>query len=296
VDPGSEKEFPESIHKVLDSEVKTMWKRQAPLYLVLLALVLSPFLLGAGCGDSDPTGLDGDGDGDGPPPPTAGITFAEQVACAAECMEDYGTVLDVLIHVLKKVDEPLSHSLPPGIWLDTALLEFGSDLHLDTSPGIDGILEGRVREPPANPGACKDGMQQHDVCIFEWDMTVPLTPDDTIAKGTYSAVDMGITGPPLNSTATRYVIVDRNTELFASDDCYVEITGFDMYWHLPLDDNYSFMLNFTVHYSEGTDTSTLNGSVIGSGDPNVTLTFTSGTQTYDCTFNLDTYALSCPSS
>jgi hypothetical protein len=185
------------------------------------------------------------------------------------------------------------------VWLDTTNLEFGSDLDLDDSPGTEVNLKGRIREPPANPGACNDGMQQHDICIFEWDVTkiidIEPTVYDTIAKGSYSAIDMGITGPPLNSTATRYVIVDRNTELVSSDDCYVVISGFDMYWHLPLDDNYSFMLNFAIHYSEGSDTSTLNGSLIGSGDSNATLTFSSRSQTYDCTLNLDTYALSCPS-
>lgn len=256
-----------------------MWNRTALILLVSLV-----YLAGIAC-DSNT--------GDPTDPGTAGAIFDETLACTGDCLEDFGAVMDVLIHVLKKVDEPAT-SLPPGIAFNTdSVTTFESDLHLDTSPGVDGRLRGRVAPPPSDPTACSDGMQQGDVCIFRWVVTEGASGPDTIAKGNFSAVDLGITGPPLNTTATRFTIVDSNAVLMASDDCAMTVTAFEMMWHLPMDDLYSFYLDFSVIYSSGSDLGTMNGSLIAGGGSEATLTLTSGTRTQDCTVDIRTFEMSC---
>jgi hypothetical protein len=222
------------------------------------------------------------------------VRFKEQLQCAQDALFEFNGYLDILIHLLKEVDDPAAYMLPQGIGLnwETGVTndygEIGAELDL-YQDGKLRSLDGIVR-PKEN---CEDGMQEGDACVFEWSV-VEVGSLAEVALGTMSGVDLGITGPPLNTTATRYTIVDRNPKITYSDACNIEITLFNMMWHLPLDDMYSFAMDFIVAYSAAGDTSRMTGSIIWgttTGDPVVT--FTSADETLDCAFDLDTLSFSC---
>ncbi len=271
-----------------------MWKRLAPVILPLVGVGLTPFLIGAGCGKDAVTEPENGTDTD----PISAITFDEQLACAVDCLSDYREAWEALMHVLKKVDNP-SYVLPSGIIvaLDTLYLDFSADLDLDGNGERDARLNGAIRPPPSNRGACSDGMHEHDVCVFEW-MVTDLATLDSIAFGTNSAVHLGYRLPPDPRPAHRYTIVDRETHVVESSECGLVIRGFDMM--LALSDNQasSFYLDFLSHYAEGDDSNDLEGWFAwssGSDDPNAALVqLTVDSQTYDCTFHLDSFGVTCP--
>ena len=128
-----------------------MWRRYAPVVLILCVLVSVPFLEGANCGDGTNGVLD-------PEDETLSITFDEQLACAQDCFDDFGQVFNVLMHVLREVNDPHGYHVPMGIGvdLDTNRLQFGSDLYLEGGLQPDAHLRGTIRPPPANRGACSN--------------------------------------------------------------------------------------------------------------------------------------------
>jgi hypothetical protein len=244
----------------------------------MLALMLTPLLVAIDCGGSE---------GD--------VRFKDQLQCAQDSLFEFNGYLDALLHLLKEVDDPAAYTLPSDIglnWETGVAADYGEivtelDLYGD---GELRSLTGIVR-PKED---CEGGMQQGDACVFEWSVVQRGSLEET-AFGTMSAVDLGISGPPLNTTATRFTIVDRNPKVTYSDDCNIEITLFDMMWHLPIDDMYSFAMDFTVSYSDGGDTSELSGSIIwgaGSGEDAVVI-FKSTDESIDCAFDLNDLSFSC---
>ena len=49
-----------------------------------------------------------------------------------------------------------------------------------------------------------------------------------VAIGTFSAVDMGLTMPPNQTTSIRYTISRRNTAILSSGECALGVHGFDI--------------------------------------------------------------------
>jgi hypothetical protein len=253
-----------------------MKKRLLPVLLVLL-----PFMVGGLCSDSGGAGSD-DGDGTGP---TSDLDIMQ--ACAVDAVEDYGRILEGLWHVLKETDQPSAYNPPPGVTVNVATGVFEAELDLRDAAGSESELEGTT-EPLAD---CADGMHQGDVCVFEWMVHIPES-SDTIARGTYSAIDMGLTTPPNQTTAIRYTISRRETQLLASDECGLIVDGFDMMLR-PWDATRpvtSAMINFQTVTPRGT----MDGSVIGGAtDSLATMTLTYGTQSLECIANLYTWSVDC---
>lgn len=251
-----------------------MKRRLLPVLLVLL-----PFMVGGLCSDSG-----GDGDGGGTEP-TSDLALLQ--ACTEDGLEDYGRILEGLWHVLKETDQPSAYTLPPGVTVNLGAGTFEAELDLRDGAGSESELEGTI-EPLSD---CADGMHQGDVCVFEWLVHIPAS-FDTIAKGTYSGVDMGLTTPPNQTTAIRYTISRRETQLLASDECGLIVDGFDMMLR-PWDEMTpvtSAMINFQTITPRGT----MNGSVIGSAaDSLATMTLTYGSQNQECAVNLFTWSVDC---
>lgn len=245
--------------------------------LLPVILVLVAFVLG-GCG-----GDEGDGNDTGTEPTD---DLALMQACAVEGLVDYGLILEGLWHVLKETDQPASYTLPFGV---TVNLETGTfTAELDLGSPYSTYLEGTI-EPMEN---CGDGMQQGDVCVFEWLVRIP-SQADTIALGTYSAVDMGLTTPPNQTTAIRYTISRRNTSILSSDECALGVDGFD--WMLRPWDPVKPVTSATIYFETITPHGIMDGSIIGSAiDSLATLTLTFGTQSQECHVNMYNWSVSCP--
>ena len=273
-----------------------MWRRHAPIVLVLGLLVSMPFLQGAMCGDGK-TGLLDPSDENEPPNL---ITFDKQVGCAQDCLSDFRAILDALMHVLNEVDRPVAYLLPVDgsvtVQLDTFPLDFKARLDLRDGPGFDATLNGHIRPSPTDSTACQNGMQTGDVCVFVWEVT-----DDGAgsprASGTFSAVHMGWTMGANSHPAHKYTIVDRNVEIVASSDCNMVIHGFDIMMELAYADWSSFYLELFSNYSVGNQTAKLEGWAAWAGstwDVNQVLTevsFTVGGESHACKFDLLTFEL-----
>lgn len=246
-----------------------MKRRWLPVILVLV-----PFMLGALCSD--------DGGGSNGTEPNDYLALMQ--ACAVEGVVDYGLILGDLWHVLKKTDST-SYTPPADVTINWGTGVFKTDVNLGFSSPTN--LEGTI-EPVED---CVDGMQQGDVCVFEWTVHIPMSAD-TIAIGTYSAVDMGLTQPPNQTTAIRYTISRRNTAILASDECGMTVDGFDMMLR-PWDEAKpatSAMIYFDVITPHGI----MDGSIIGgAADSVATLTLTFGTQSQECAVNLHTWSVDC---
>ena len=180
-----------------------MQKRVLPV----LAVALS-FILGAACGDDEITEPD---------------NLPMVVGCAQDCFDAYEAILEGLVHVLKKVDEPETYQLPPGITLDLLTGAFAFGLDLDNSPGLDSELEGVVEAGVASD--CSDGMQPDEECDFEWLITLTLN-GDTTAAGVNRATDLGLTPPPDETPVMRFSLGPEPTALVVSDECGFIITSF----------------------------------------------------------------------
>jgi hypothetical protein len=135
-------------------------------------------------------------------------------------------------------------------------------------------------------------MQQDDVCLFEWSVHSPTTAD-TIAIGTYSAIDLGLTTPPNQTTAIRYTISRRNTAILASDDCGLTVSGFDMMLR-PWDEMRP-VTSAVIYFETVTPHGIMDGSIIGSSaDSLATLTLSFGTQSQECIVNMYNWSVDCP--
>jgi len=249
-----------------------MMKRLLPLLLVL-----TPFMVAGLCSDDD--GDDGGGTG-----PTSDLAVMQ--ACAVDGLASYGSILEGLWHVLKETDQPASYNLPFGVSVDLEMGDFTAEVEVQDVPQTQ-YLEGTI-EPLED---CGDGMQQGDVCVFEWLVHIP-SQADTVALGTYSAIDMGLTTPPNQTTAIRYTISRRNTSILISDECALGVYGFDMMLR-PWDATTpvtSTVINFETITSRGT----MGGSIIGgAADSVANLTLTFGSQSQQCAVNLQTWSVDC---
>ncbi|MGD8867421.1 MAG: hypothetical protein PVI01_07315 [Gemmatimonadales bacterium] len=244
--------------------------------LLPTVLVLVPFILG-GCG-----GDEGDGDVTGTEPTD---DLALMQACAVEGLVGYGFILEDLWHVLKKTDNP-SYTPPADVDIDWGTGAFTTEVSLGSLAPT--YLEGTI-EPVED---CADGMQQGDVCVFEWFVHIP-SAEDTVAIGTYSAVDMGLTTPPDQTTAIRYTISRRNTAILASDECALGVHGFD--WMLRPWDSDRPVTSAQVYFETITPHGTMDGSIIGgAADSLATVTLTFGTQSQECHVNMYNWSVDCP--
>ncbi len=248
-----------------------MRRRLLPVMLVLL-----PFTVGGLCSDSG-------GDGGGTEPTS---DLAVMQACAEDGLEGYGRILEGLWSVLKETDQPASYTPPFGVNVDLETGVFTAEVDVQDVP-YSQYLEGTI-EPLAS---CGDGMQQGDVCVFEWLVRIP-SQADTIAIGTYSAVDMGLTMPPNQTTAIRYTISRRDTQILASDECGLYVGSFDMM--LRPWDAMTPVTSAVINFETITPRGTMNGSIIGgAADSVATLTLTFGTQSQECAVNLFTWSVDC---
>ncbi|MBW2630083.1 MAG: hypothetical protein JRE45_21095 [Deltaproteobacteria bacterium] len=260
------------------------------LCALALALMIAPSITTAGCnpeakptgGTSGTSGTSGTGGTSG----TAGTPAGKLIGCANDALTDFNAYLDPLIEVLKAVENP-AYQLPAGItliWDAGAGGEEGEfTAVLDLTPERE--LFGTVR-PQEN---CNNGMAKGDVCVFPWSVTLTESLDE-VAYGTMSAIALGVS-LPLNTTATRYTIVDREPKVVTGEDCSIVVTLFDMMFHLRIDEMYSLSMGFDIAYSDGGEPSTMSGSVIWgtSVGETATITFTWDGPMITCSFDLETF-------
>jgi hypothetical protein len=248
-----------------------MKRRWLPVLLVLV-----PFMVGGMCSDDD--------GGSNGTDPTDDLALMQ--ACAVEGLVEYGLILEGLWHVLKETDQPASYTPPFGMNINLAAGTYEAELDWPGSTNsvyLDGTIE-----PDSE---CADGMQQGDVCVFEWTVHIPISAD-TLAIGTYSAIDMGLTLPPNQTTAIRYTISRRNTAILASDDCGLTVDGFD--WMLRPWDEVTPVTSAMIYFDVITPHGIMDGSIIGgAADSVANLTLTFGSQSQQCAVNLQTWSVDC---
>ena len=248
-----------------------MMKRLLPLLLVL-----TPFMVAGLCSDDD--------GGSNGTDPTDDLALMQ--ACAVEGLVDYGLILEGLWHVLKETDQPASYTPPFGVNINLPAGTYEAELDWPGSTNsvyLDGTIE--------PDSLCADGMQQGDVCVFEWTVHIPISAD-TLAIGTYSAIDMGLTLPPNQTTAIRYTISRRNTALLASDECGLTVDGFD--WMLRPWDEVTPVTSAMIYFDVITPHGIMDGSIIGgAADSVANLTLTFGSQSQQCAVNLQTWSVDC---
>jgi hypothetical protein len=248
-----------------------MRKRVSPVVAVALS-----FVLGAACGDDEVT---------------APNNFPQVVDCAQDCFDGYEAILEGLVHVLKKVDEPEMYELPAGITIDLVTGEFGFDLDLDDSAGIDSELEGVVEAGLASD--CSDGMQPDEECDFDWVVTLSLE-GDTTAAGINRATDLGLTPPPEETAAMRFRLGPDETALVVSENCGFIISSFSMI--LQLWDPTTPLTSVSMTFDTFRDSETMRGYIDwteGAASEASLLLEYQGRE-YDCTFNIETFAIDCP--
>ena len=247
-----------------------MRTRIVPVLVVALSVVLS-----AACGDDEITTPN---------------NFPLLVECSQECFDDYRVILDGLVHVLKKVDDPEGYELPAGIALDLVTGEFGFDLDLDDSPGADSRLEGTVEAGLASD--CSDGMAQDEVCDFDWVVTLSLD-GDTTAAGINRATDLGVT-PPAEIPAMRFGLGPDLTALVVSQDCGFIISSFSMIFQLwdPTTPVTSVDVTFDAYLKSEPMRGYIDWSAGTTNDAALTLEYLG--REYECTIDIETFVIDCP--
>lgn len=243
--------------------------------LPLLAVVLS-FILGAACSEDEVT---------------APNNLPLMVDCTQDCFDDYGAILDGLVHVLKKVDEPEAYELPAGITLDLVTGEFGFGLDLDDSPGVDAQLEGTVEAGVASD--CSDGMQQDEECDFDWVVTLSVE-GDTTAAGVNNATDLGLTPPPDEIPTMRLRLGPGSTALVVSQDCGFIISSMStilQLWH-PTTPMTSVSMTFDTYRENESMRGYIDWTAGSTSEGSLTLEYQG--REYNCTIDIDTFLIDCP--
>lgn len=244
--------------------------------LPVLAVALS-FALGAACGDDDEV--------------TSPNNFPLMVDCSQECFDDYEPILDGLVHVLKKVDEPDTYELPAGITLDLVTGEFGFGLDLDDSSGIDSELEGIVEAGLASD--CSDGMQQDEQCDFDWVVSLALE-GDTTAAGINQATDLGLTPPPDETASMRFRLGPDATALVVSEECGFIISSFSTILQLwdaatPVT---AVSMEFDTFFRNESMRGYIDWTAGATSDASLLLAYRG--REYDCTIDVNTFVIDCP--
>lgn len=236
-------------------------------------------------------------------PPAVAV---DVLACAEDALLDFNAYLDPLIEVLKQVDRPGSEDDTLIDWTssdEAGLFTIGVDA--DGSGGPERDLSGEVTPKER----CSGGMEKDDVCILKWTVNMRTSSAEEVAYGRISALDFGVS-LPANTSSHRVTIIDfdpmdpdkTNIQIAQSSFCSITVNLFQMLWHGTEDEpntGFSEMYNLTMGFDasvQGAATDSGRGDVIwGSGTGSeATITFTVDGERFDCGFDIDTFAVSCP--
>jgi len=236
-------------------------------------------------------------------PPAVAV---DVLACAEDALLDFNAYLDPLIEVLKQVDRPGSEDDTLIDWTssdEAGLFTIGVDA--DGSGGPERDLSGEVTPKER----CSGGMEKDDVCILKWTVNMRTSSAEEVAYGRISALDFGVS-PPANTSSHRVTIIDfdpmdpdkTNIQIAQSSFCSITVNLFQMLWRGTEEEpntGFSEMYNLTMGFDasvQGAATDSGRGDVIwGSGTGSeATITFTVDGERFDCGFDIDTFAVSCP--
>lgn len=242
--------------------------------LPVLVVALSVTLSGA-CGED---------------PVTTPDNFPQILDCTQACFDDYRAMLDGLVQVLKKVDDP-AYALPPGITLDPATGEFGFGLDLDGSAGLDAQLEGIVE--PGLASDCSDGMDQDEECDFDWVVTL-VVEGDTTAAGINRATDLGVSPPPDETPAMRFSLGPDPTAHVVSQNCGFIISSFSTILQLwdPTTPVTSVSMTFDTFLGEQSMRGYIDWNSGPTNDAALTLEYLG--REHECTIDIETFVIDCP--
>lgn len=246
--------------------------RRLPVALLVVFLAGAP--LACSSDDGPPSGL-----------PTGDPDLVAMVDCVEEAISHIGLVVETGIH--------LFHELDPGERAPyTPPFEFGyvaDDGEFYNSATLDGVvtfLDGTV-EPLS---VVEDGLQQGDVFRLTW-WLVPEGSLDQVGAGAFSVVHFGLTLPP-DQTETMRITPLSDIWIDTGGTCHTDFGQFEVHVHHLIND--AELASGLVSFTTVSDTQVATGLLTldaATYTGNISVTF-KGT-TYDCTVDLDTYAVSC---
>jgi len=235
------------------------------------------------------------GDGDSVLDPEEQDLFDVLTGCSPTCVGGFVTIVDGFSEIMEWLAAGIDTTVGDRS-LNLVTGAFGFDLDMDGKSGQEIQFRGVVTPD----SVCFDGMQQHDVCIAEWDMfDIPTTAQ--VGQGTFSVVALGFTGPPYSTYSYRVTIARENTWIETEDGCRLDVTGIDMIVYPFADPQLrSAIVQFTMTATGVYDE--ITGGMYYAYDPQATsqIMSLSGQQTVDgttsdfsCTLDLGTITLSC---
>lgn len=217
--------------------------------------------------------------------PTGDPDLIAMVDCVEEAISHIGLVVETGVHLFHELDtgEVEPYTPPPEFGYDESS---GEVYNSATLGGVVTFLDGLV-EPLA---VVSDGLQQDDIFNFTWWLQ-PAGSLDNVAGGAFVVVHFGLTLPP-NPTETMRITPAADIWVDTGGTCHTDFGQFQIFVHHLLSD--SELASGFVSFTTISDTQTATGLLTVGETPNTaSLNVTFKGTTYDCTVDLETYAVSC---
>ena len=224
---------------------------------------------------------------DGPPSglPTVDPDLLAMVDCLEEGITHLGLVVETSIHLFHELDsgERVPYEPPFTFGYDENTGEFWNSATLD---GVVTFIDGFV----APLEVVADGLNQHDVFSLEW-WLLPEGSLDRVGEGAFSVVHLGLTTLPDQTEAMR-ITMSTDIWIDTGGTCHTDVNSFGVsVRHLMNDAELSAGL---MEFTTISDTQILTGLLTIDGLTNTaTINATFKGTTYNCTVDLETYAVSC---
>ncbi len=251
--------------------------RRFPLALIVAFLAVSPLA----CSDDDdpPTGL-----------PPGDDDLVAMAGCVGEGLEHIGLAIETSLILFHELELAPPYTPPSGFTFvaDSGTFHYSDTLF--TAPGSPTLIDGVV-EPLE---VVADGLQQHDNFTVTWEL---LSGPDTVGVGSFRVIHNGLTLPP-NQTETMRMLPAAEITINTGGYCNTTVGQFELHVHHLVADNEiaTAIIGFETLYTGSDVPVTLTGLLTandGFGADTVTISATYEGAAYNCTVDLDTFAVSC---